>query len=601
MATTRLTSLALPGAPQTFAAKEPIPSAAWLLGVDDDTLLLIHADGDDGSIAFTDAAMGRTLSIVGDVTNSHDRAKFGNGSIKLLGDYGLDAARVSAAASSDWDFGTGGLTVDFWAWSYAATNRPHFCGWYTDPSNLLEIGKHSEFGTGLIRYRARYVLLGATVFDIVTDPLDVQDEWAHFAFVRDGSAVRLYINGSLAASGTVSASLDLDLSAMAMIVGRTGLDGMDGHLDEFRVSSVARYSSNFVPQSEPYSGTRAGACRGTADLLNARAGAARGSSNLIISVREGAARGSAHFIGYRSGASRGTSILVNSREAAARGASDWIVHSYTGASRGSAVLLEARAGASRGRSALLATGYAGASRGIATLRSERSGAARGTADWMQTYTAASRGAAAWSDGVARYELFRGVGAMPDLEAAPWETFTTLPHETAALTYPNTYYFVLRRRNAYGLVSPHVERWTLILNAAGAEGLAAPSTPTDITMVVEWPNFRARATYVQANDPRSVVADTWTVWRTQAVGTPADPDRVLDLPAHEEAMVFVGGVANLDALINSLPLVGGTTKVDVAATRSGTPDVHSAAAIYSFLHDTGAPPAPSDPQFTTYGG
>jgi len=37
------------------------------------------------------------------------------------------------------------------------------------------------------------------------------------------------------------------------------------------------------------------------------------------------------------------------------------------------------------------------------------------------------------DALERYELYRGIDADPDFEAAPFETFTTLPHETGDIT------------------------------------------------------------------------------------------------------------------------------------------------------------------------
>jgi len=85
------------------------------------------------------------------------------------------------------------------------------------------------------------------------------------------------------------------------------------------------------------------------------------------------------------------------------------------------------------------------------------------------------------DSLERYELYRGVDSEPDLTASPWETFDSLPHESAALDAGHTYYFVLRKRNKYNLVSQNIESTSLIIDSEGNEVEPSPDGPYSVTI------------------------------------------------------------------------------------------------------------------------
>ena len=595
MPVTRLSLLGVP-----WSAPVAAPAPVWVLGIDVNTLLMIHADGDEGSQTFIDEADDKGITAFADVAVSHDEVKFGNGAAKFLGDYGDDSTALRVAADADWNFGTGGLTVDFWAWSRSLSNRPWFGGWYSSDSDRLDIGKHSEFGTGLIRYRARLVLAGVTVFDFATDPIDVQDGWAHFAIVRDGANVYLFIDGTLAGSATIAAGQAIDLSGLPLYVGRVGLDSLDGYIDEFRVSNVARWTAAFVPQAWPYSGVRTGAARGRSNVLAARTGSARGTFDLVLSARTGAARGRCDVLNSRTGSARGRHNTDGAHTGAARGSHDCILHALTGSARGRHGVMNEHTGAARGSHAILVE-HTGSARGTFTLRAGHTGSARGKHGILIAHTGAARGTHSMADGLGEYQLFRGIGAEPDLTAAPWQTFTGLPYDMPALAFPATYYFVLRRRNTYGLVSPNVSRWRVILDAAGLSVDDAPHAPEYVKAGSEGAGARIKANYAQTFDPESARADKWVVWIT-AGSLVTDPERGVTPIAHEEAMVFVDGVAKLNYVDTSIALTDGwQVKVDVAAARSGTPDVYSAADIVSFIYAATGPVAPPTPGFTTPSG
>jgi hypothetical protein len=84
--------------------------------------------------------------------------------------------------------------------------------------------------------------------------------------------------------------------------------------------------------------------------------------------------------------------------------------------------------------------------------------------------------------LAQYELYRGVDGEADLSGDPFETFSSLPHETAALDADHEYHFVLRKRNAYNLVSQNLTEWLVTVDADGNQERIKPTAPEEISVI-----------------------------------------------------------------------------------------------------------------------
>lgn len=127
------------------------------------------------------------------------------------------------------------------------------------------------------------------------------------------------------------------------------------------------------------------------------------------------------------------------------------------------------------------------------------------------------------DSLGRYELYRGLSeADPDLDGTPFETFSTLPHETAELAYPAVHKFVLRRRNKYNLCSQNMKSWRLELDAEGAEVLMRPTAPGgEYLEAGVGGTFRVTAEYNYKADG-DLPADAWLVY-LKTGGSDPDPD------------------------------------------------------------------------------
>jgi len=120
----------------------------------------------------------------------------------------------------------------------------------------------------------------------------------------------------------------------------------------------------------------------------------------------------------------------------------------------------------------------------------------GTFGILATRTGSAQGFwRAANDALARYELYRGMDAPADLDGSPWETFASLPHDSAALAASHVYHFVTRLRNAYNLVSRNITETVIGVDAGGLQVAVAPSAPIDLTLTPDaGGTVRARASY-----------------------------------------------------------------------------------------------------------
>lgn len=190
----------------------------------------------------------------------------------------------------------------------------------------------------------------------------------------------------------------------------------------------------------------------------------------------------------------------------------------------------------------------------------------------------------------KYELYRGVDAQPDFTQPAWQTFTSLPFTTPALTVGHTYYFVLRKRNQHNLLSQNVDATMIVVDASGNQ-VSNPSAPSTQTIAAAaGGKARIQATYDYLMDVAAVRADTWAVWLTS---TGVDPV-LTNPPDYTEAMVQPDGQAILDYTSAGFGH-GSTLKAVVRARRSTGPVDSINTAVMSTLADAVGPSAPANAQ------
>lgn len=207
--------------------------AATTGGNDANTILLLHFDGVDGATSSTDSAQyGKTLTFGGSAQIDTAQSKFGGSSLLLN-----TSSTVTVADDAAWDLGTGDFTVDYWI-RFAALSDQYIFNFNT---NKL---RHQRRPTGNLDI----YLAGSDIGDRATTL--VANTWHHLAITRSGTTLRQFQDGSqLGANYTSSGNIT---GVTGIKIGDGGI-GVNGWIDEFRVSNVARWTADFTPPTAAYS------------------------------------------------------------------------------------------------------------------------------------------------------------------------------------------------------------------------------------------------------------------------------------------------------------------------------------------------------------
>lgn len=213
---------------------------------DTDTKLMMHANETSGSTTLADSStVARTLTSNGNAQTSNARLKFNN--TLLLdgtGDY------LTTAASSSLDPGTGDFTVDFWVYLVANVGATLFeiGRVVAGPSNGMQL----DWSGANINL---YLNSGASTLSFARPSFNV---WHHIAITRQGSTVRVWVDGVHQSSGTSSANL-VGGASFGMGIGARS-DGAqvmgEANFDEFRLvigTAVWTGAGNFTSPSSEYS------------------------------------------------------------------------------------------------------------------------------------------------------------------------------------------------------------------------------------------------------------------------------------------------------------------------------------------------------------
>jgi len=210
---------------------------------DANTKLLLHFDGD-----VSDSA--HVVTVNGDPQLSATTAKF-DGSMYFdgNGDY------LSIPTSNDFSFGSGDFTVDFWIRFISPTDLiTPIIGQMEDGSNRWHFVLNNNTGVneGLLLFST--YSSGANMIVEAGSWFPNADTWYHIALVRSGGIIKIYVNGesqALSINNNPDESINIDSD---LYIGDRGFDEFGNiYVDEFRISKgIARWTSNFTPESGPY-------------------------------------------------------------------------------------------------------------------------------------------------------------------------------------------------------------------------------------------------------------------------------------------------------------------------------------------------------------
>ena len=191
-----------------------------------------------------DNAMMNNLETVGNAQISTSVVKFGTGSMAFDG----SGDWLTAPNSKGLYIGSGNFTIEGWLYLNALGSTKGIVsqfnsngtgpGWtlYTKTTNVLEF----YAGSGTV------TVTGTTAISATT--------WTHFAVVRNGSTITIYINGTAGGTATNSSFSD-DTAALVYIGGRADSAALsfNGYIDDLRITKgYARYTANFTPPTAAF-------------------------------------------------------------------------------------------------------------------------------------------------------------------------------------------------------------------------------------------------------------------------------------------------------------------------------------------------------------
>ena len=213
--------------------------------------LLLHGDGSNGA---------QNNTFIDSSTNNFTITRNGNTTQGSFSPYGSnwscvydgsgDYNRISSNETA-LQFGTGDFTIEGWVFSTNGT------GTY---QQILTGGTSWTSGSGGVYwyYNGGSPYIGAAWNQVATNPAVnsgtlATNTWHHFAFVRSGNTLTLYVNGtSVDTLDVTGTSLAVNNQSQTNIGGGGWDQDFAGYLSNLRVlKGTALYTSNFTPSTTP--------------------------------------------------------------------------------------------------------------------------------------------------------------------------------------------------------------------------------------------------------------------------------------------------------------------------------------------------------------
>jgi hypothetical protein len=198
----------------------------------DNTSILLHMDGSNGSTTFTDSSTNAVaVTANGNAQISTAESKFGGASCFLNG-------TSDSLTFTDPALGTGDFTIEMWLKSSGNVQFAQIIGNEVSGGTsgyTFVINNNSSTGGQLALYRAGALVVSSSTGDW-TD-----NSWHHIALVRSVNSFTIYTDGSANGTGTNTGSMNGTATAY---VGRNNSfapRNLVGYIDDLRITKgVAR-------------------------------------------------------------------------------------------------------------------------------------------------------------------------------------------------------------------------------------------------------------------------------------------------------------------------------------------------------------------------
>lgn len=169
---------------------------------------------------------------------------------------------ATIASNSKFAFGTGDFTIEAWVWLDSTVNpiRPDNLKTVTifstgsasaNDCSFAIYGSTSVAGVGLELYQASPSIALSVAATVTTNT------WVHIAYVRSGTTIYGFVNGTRYTIGTTSAAIASSVSPKIGAANSSSYTNQfKGYIDDLRVTKgVARYTANFTPPTAPFPDT----------------------------------------------------------------------------------------------------------------------------------------------------------------------------------------------------------------------------------------------------------------------------------------------------------------------------------------------------------
>jgi len=149
---------------------------------------------------------------------------------------------LSVADHANWFMSTGNYTVEIHVKHTDHAGTESYVSHITNGDNRWEL-RHIH-GTGI-----DFLVRNSAVTEVSLTGSEITDtNWHHVAITKSGTTWRLFLDGNIEAT-SVDADTDADYTGILAIGARGGGEFFDGNIDEPRISDIARWTSNFTPNS----------------------------------------------------------------------------------------------------------------------------------------------------------------------------------------------------------------------------------------------------------------------------------------------------------------------------------------------------------------
>ena len=206
--------------------------------------LLLPFNGSNGATSESDLSNdNRTITFSGSNANiSTAQSKFGGSSLYIGG----DGSKVEIGA--DGLNATGDFTFECWIYDTSVDNYPQLAINSSNNGLFLYLGNGATSGSNKVLRHWN----GGSVTNFSTEL--PQSQWYHFALVRSGSTVKLYINGTADSTTRTDSGTYLMGQSSTLTIGADGAgNDFRGYINDLRITNgLARYTTNFTPPTSAH-------------------------------------------------------------------------------------------------------------------------------------------------------------------------------------------------------------------------------------------------------------------------------------------------------------------------------------------------------------